>query len=531
MKKITLFIILLFFIFFPKVKIFAFDLDELKKCACEGVLDNNLVRGCLNEAKSGYLKENRYSEFVELLKSLCPNKEANRLLNYNIALARYEQLKYLEESKGWDEYFAMGNNYRNDIAREAGLVIISLPEDSRESLEARLLLYRFHKDQQDSFVEDALLDLMASAQGYAKFGDDPSLLKEVADTLFSYQESFRSKEAYRLYVALLTRLDIKDEELKKLAVQFYQEGNLELAENIYDTYMTRINDSFLQEDILKELKEVARLFSYKDSGHYDLDYAESIFQKIEDIDGIDAFDEDLIYMRGFNLEKNKSFEKTKNIYLMLLKDYPESRYAQEVIFKLGVIFTYALRDPKEGEGYFKLLADKQDLTSYSLSSLYQLGLIKQWEADTAAAKNYYNKLISNSQISEETNLVLAAKKRLKEVEDKEPMEHNLRFFMDASLGKEFSGLGMSKVGLRPNIYMPKLTEDINISSYVYLAASGCFNVEVQYLWSGDLGGAEPGVKDPGFNLSYKNPGTKIVGLVLISPTGITDYAFDFVDVR
>lgn len=357
MKKITLFIILLFFIFSPKVKIFAFDVDvdKLKKCACEEPLDNNLVRDCLNEAKGEYLKDNRYSEFVELLKSLCPNKEVNRLLHYNIALARYEQLKYLEESKGWDEYFAMGNNYRDDIVREAGLVIASLPEDSRESLEARLLLYRFHKDQQDSFVEDALLDLMASAQGYAKSGTEISLLKEVADTLFSYQEGLRSKEAYRLYVALLTRLDIKDEELKKLALQFYQEGNLELAENIYDTYVTRINGSFLQEDLLKELKEAARLFSYKDSGHYDLDYAESIFQKIEDIGGINAFDEDLIYMRGFNLEKNKSFEKTKNIYLILLKKYPKSRYIEEVLFKLGVISAYALRDSKEGKSILSAL--------------------------------------------------------------------------------------------------------------------------------------------------------------------------------
>ena len=249
----------------------------------------------------------------------------------------------------------MGNNYRDDIVREAGLVIASLPEDSRESLEARLLLYRFHKDQQDSFVEDALLDLMASAQGYAKSGTEISLLKEVADTLFSYQEGLRSKEAYRLYVALLTRLDIKDEELKKLALQFYQEGNLELAENIYDTYVTRINGSFLQEDLLKELKEAARLFSYKDSGHYDLDYAESIFQKIEDIGGINAFDEDLIYMRGFNLEKNKSFEKTKNIYLILLKKYPKSRYIEEVLFKLGVISAYALRDSKRGKSILSAL--------------------------------------------------------------------------------------------------------------------------------------------------------------------------------
>lgn len=530
MKKLTLLLIIfLFFIYLQKA--FTLDNEELRNCICQGKYEREAANLCLNKAKDEYFKENKYSQFVDLLKSLCPEGEAVPLLKYNIALSRYEQLKYLEESKSWDEYFAKGNDYRDEIVKESSSAIASLPLASPEFLSTQLILYKFHKGQQDAFAEGALSDLMASADEYSKSGNDLALLKEVADTLLSYDEKSKSKEVYKLYAKALINSDIKDEGLRELASQFYKEGNLELAQNIYDAYMGRINSSVPKEAILKELKSIAEAFSYKDSGVYDLNYAENIFQKIEELGGIDAFDEELIYMRGFNLEKNKSFEKAKDTYSLLLKKYPKSRYAEELIFKSGIILTYVLRNPKEGLEYFKSLADKKETTPYSLGSLYQLGLIKQWEGDLSAAKNYYGKLIDKSKADQEADIVLASQKRLKEIENKGPIEHSLKSFMDAALKKEFSGLDMSKIDLKSDIYNPKPKEDISMNAHVYLAASGCFNIEVQYLWSGDLGGMSPGVKDSGFKASYNNKGVKIIGLVLISPTGITDYAFDLIDVR
>ena len=530
MKKLTLFIFV-FSLFIYSQKALAFDSEELNNCICGGKYEQEAANACLNKTKEEYFKENKYSQLVDLLKSLCPEGEAVPLLSYNIALSRFEQLKYLEESKSWDEYFAKGNDYRDEIVKESAKATVSLPKYSPEFLSTQLLLYKFHKGQQDAFAEGALSDLMASADEYSESGNDLALLKEVADTLLSYDEKSKSKEVYKLYARALIKSDIKDEGLRELASQFYQEGNLELSQNIYNAYMGRINNSASKEDILRELKFIAEAFSYKDSGFYDLNYAENIFQKIEDLGGIDAFNEDLIYMRGFNLEKNKSFEKAKNIYSLLLKKYPKSRYAEELIFKSGIISTYVLRDSKEGLEYFKSLADKKETTPYSLGSLYQLGLIKQWEGDLSAAKNYYSKLIDKSKADKEADVVLASQKRLKEIENKGPIEHNLKSFMDAALKKEFSGLDMSKIDLKSDIYNPKPKDDISMNAHVYLAASGCFNIEVQYLWSGDLGGMSPGVKDSGFKASYNNRGVKIIGLVLISPTGITDYAFDLIDVR
>jgi hypothetical protein len=55
-------------------------------------------------------------------------------------------------------------------------------------------------------------------------------------------------------------------------------------------------------------------------------------------------------------------------------------------------------------------------------------------------------------------------------------------------------------------------------------------VELQYLWSGDLGGANPGVEMSNFQGAYADPGTKVINIVLVSPAGIIDRTFTMVDV-
>ena len=76
--------------------------------------------------------------------------------DYRAALSRYQQLKYLEETKNWDEYFAKGNDYRDEIVTKAEKVSSTAALDDPLRIYSRLLLYSFHKDQQDTFTEDAL---------------------------------------------------------------------------------------------------------------------------------------------------------------------------------------------------------------------------------------------------------------------------------------------------------------------------------------------------------------------------------------
>lgn len=450
--------------------------------------------------------------------------------SYRAALSRYQQLKYLEETKNWDEYFSKGNDYRDEIVSEAGKVSTTAAESDPLRVYSRLLLYSFHKDQQDTFTEEALSNLMSSALDYTKLNKDMAPIKETADKLLSYDEKAKAKELYKIYAKELVGSDIKDEALKEAADGFYKNGNLELAENIYDAYIERISKKISKDKFIPELKSIALAFVYKDSGSKDMPYAESIFKKIESEGGVETFDADLIYLRGFNLEKNKEYHQAKDVYLSLLQRYPESKYADELNYKTGIIFTYILRDLKTGREYFDKLADKKSIIPYSLASLYQLGLLKQWEGDLALAKGYYKKLIEKSE-GNLTDALEMAQERLKEIEESAAMEYNLKTFMDVSLKETSANFDMSKIDLRSNIYYPKSGEEAEIKSSVYLASSGCFNVELQYLWSGSLGNLKPNAKQSEFKAIYKNPGTKMIGLVLVSPSGITDYTFDLIDVR
>jgi len=182
-------------------------------------------------------KENKFSDFVDFLESLKTKKDAlSPFINYYIALSRYYQLKYLEETQNWDEYFAKGNDYRSQLTEAAAKTVASTAVSEPLHLYAGLILWQFHRDQQDTFHESALADLMNSALEYTRDATDKLALKDVADQLQAYGEKAKSRQLYKIYVDKLIASNIKDEELNSVASGFYKQGNLELSEGIYDVY-------------------------------------------------------------------------------------------------------------------------------------------------------------------------------------------------------------------------------------------------------------------------------------------------------
>jgi tetratricopeptide (TPR) repeat protein len=270
------------------------------------------------------------------------------------------------------------------------------------------------------------------------------------------------------------------------------------------------------------------LFRSKDEGQKDLLYAEKIFKRIAELGGKDAFDEELIYLRAFNLEKIKEYGEAKEIYLDLVKRFAQSKYADTANYKLGIIYTYILGELKDGRAYFEKLSQKEPLSPQVISSLYQLGLFSQWEADNQKAKEYYQKLIEKAKggFKESINL---AKERLSEIEENKTLAYNLKAFLDAALKEGHDRFEMTKLDLKSSLYNPKTNQAINISSTAHTGESGCLQVTLQYLWSGDLGIAAPTNEQPAFITQYSDPGTKEINLLVVSPTGIIDRNLDLVD--
>ncbi|MDD2680159.1 MAG: tetratricopeptide repeat protein [Candidatus Omnitrophica bacterium] len=527
--KITAALFLFCFIFYaPAFSQAAKEAKELTQCACAST---SASPGCLKDLKDLYFKANRYADFIALLKGLCPaNQTIQPSLAYYIALSRYSELKYLEESQSWDEYFAKGNDYRQELLDYSQKASQGLLTQDPLALYNKLLAYQFHKDQEDTFAGDALADLMRSVSAYAQSDADIGAIKEVADKLSGYAEKSKANAAYKIYAGKLAASQIQDYRLKSIAADFYKGGNLELAENIYDIYIKRISPALPAEEMAQELEAIARDFVYKDNAPYDTDYAEKIFKKIEEIGGKEVFDEELMYLRGFNLEKAKAYAQAKDIYIDLINRFPRSTHKDELIYKTGLIYTYILRDSKTGRNYFRQLNEKLSLLPYDLASLYQLGLLKQWEGSLSEAKAYYDRLLQKVGDTDPDRLALA-RERVKEITQGEPLAYNIKIGLDTALKSEYARLDMSKLSLKSSYYQPQKNQELDLSCATSLGPAGCLQVELRYLWSGDLGGANPPVTQSAFKTAYKAAGTELIVLVLVSPEGISERTVDLIDVR
>jgi len=500
-------------------------LAALSKQVMEAKADTGLFP-VFEEIKAIYFKDNKYPEFLDFLKSTGRKKKnLQGLVNYYTALARYNQLKYLEDIQDWNEYFSEGDSYRAELEKSLNTAIKDSKAGDALNLSALFLSYRYHKEKQDGLATDSLKAIVASAGEFAKKNSATALLKDIADQLMAGGEKAEARKLYDLYVEKLSTSSMKGPELGNIAQDFYNKGNLELSEAVYDAYIRQSADTLPKEELVALLINIAKNFAYKDNGVSDPAYAERIFQELEKRGGIEAFNEDLMYLRAFNLEKMQDAKAAKEIYTLLLKTYKPSKYTDEAEFKIAVFDTYLLNNPEEGKSYFEGLAKKEKISPQVISAFYQLGLLSQWKENFAGALNYYNQLIAlaKTDYQDEVNL---AQERIKEINDKKPLEYNLRAFLDTALK---SSAQTGKVSLISKPYKAKRNSEVLVDSNVVVPESGCTQVELQYLWSGDLGGTIPASTQSSFSTKYQYPGTKVINVVVVNPSGITDYGLDLVD--
>jgi len=484
----------------------------------------------LEATQAKYLADNRYNEFVDFLNNFKEkNKPAALCRDYYKANARYLQLKYLEEQQSWDDYFANGNTYREELVENAQKVIGQADSANCLKPKSRLLLWQFHRDQQDVFTQQALEDLVNDVKAYAKGGADLDLLKEIADKLLADAEKSKAREIYKLYVEGLLAQKMTQPQLKNAAAGFYKQGNLELAQSIYGLYIEGMVKELPPNEFMPELFEIASLFVYKAAGFYDMAYAEKIYAQIEATGQKDVFSQDTIYLRAFNLEKMYAYVEAQKLYLQLIQAYPETRHFDESVYKVAMIYAYALADLEGARKYFDLLGTKIPVSPHVISAFYQLGLLAQWQGDLVKASSYYDLLLKNAQ-DKYPAMVALAKERIKEIQENKPLTYNLKTFLDLSLKKESALIEMNKAQLQSSAYILEKQQNNTVSSIVNMPQSGCNQVELQYLWSGDLGGANPAVTESSFQGAYSDSGSKEVNIVIISPAGTVDRSFTMVDV-
>jgi hypothetical protein len=131
--------------------------------------------------------------------------------------------------------------------------------------------------------------------------------------------------------------------------------------------------------------------------------------------------------------------------------------------------------------------------------------------------------------------VTLVKARIKEIDGSKPLDYNLQTFLGSALRDENTDIDMTKSNLSASLYAPKKDEETNINCGAYALENGCMQVELQYFWSGDLGNtkipSEQLPSSPAFITTYGDPGTKVINLLIVSPTGIMERGLEMIDVR
>jgi len=519
----------------------------------------------LEELTEIYFSSRQYNEYVDFLKNLAQKKkEFEPATDYYTALTRYYQLKHLEDSQSWDEYFDKGNDYRGSIKDSLERAIGSSAKDAGVyGLGSRLLLWKFYKGRHDADGSAALDELMSYIRRYADTKTaNPEAIKEAGYELLSYDEKIRAKLVYEMYADRLASSGISQDELAKTAFGLYKEGNLGLCESIYNLYVERLLKSLPKEESAPLLLDIGKLFLYGKGKPYDAFYAENILSRAQELGGKYIFDENLTYARALSLEKTKQYGQALLVYGDLVARFPESAHADEAVFKSAFISVYALGELKEGKSLFgKLAADKHN-GAYALEGIYQLGLLSQWENDLESAKKYYSQALAvgaglsrpaNKEFgrdpalgqdrlagkpapamtrAEQSDIAGMAQEGLYEITNSRPMDHNLKMFMDNAIKSGGNPrLDSASLGLSADPYILDKDENVFINSSAAPLESGCVQVNMEYLWSGQFGKTKPSPENSSFDTSYQTAGPKIISLVAVTPMGTAGCDFILIDVE
>lgn len=536
--KILLIIFISSIIYHPSsIAVYAQELDAKKAKRLESLIlanpkDKDNI-SLLSELTEFYLSKHQYTQAIVFLRKLEKIKAplCQLPVSFFIGHCRFNQLRYLEETQNWQEYFDLGNSYRQELFLETEKIVELCP-GSKFALLAQSLNWLQHKNQGDDKAEGALKKLMEIVNNYSKQTDiDIEALREVADRLSSGEEKGLSKSAYALYANRLTQEETSADRLLSVAEGAVKDGNLSLAEVVYDRYIELAKNSLAKDNLSAELIAIARYFVTEGSKEgSDPQYAERIFGLLKEYCGMSYFTEELQYLRAYNLERLKDYKRAAEEYSILVGAFTQSIYVDEAEFKLGVIYTYILGEAKKGLDSWQRIIERNSSLEYSLEGLYHKSLISHYKGNVKEAAEGYAKILEivaekNSEDFED--LSRRVLERQKEIKEAKEIEYNLKTFLGIALQNQSNRNG----SLLAVPSKASKNEEIKYASERLVFDTGCFSPEFTFLWSGDLGAVKPIPIEAEFVTTYKTKGTKVVNLVILTPAGSQDAAVEMMDIN
>ncbi|GEM_PF-896985 len=485
-----------------------------------------------------YVGGGKFDELIAYLDSLL-KKGFERLpdVYFYRAYARQAQLDSWKKTKNWEGVYDQGAQLKT--AMEKDLAKAEKFVSNRQDMALRIAYLRWLIASQDDPEAAAGLfnDVVNKAQGALAQPETMVLVKEMADSLASYEDKNLSRRLYEVYAAALKSSHPEPEELRKAGLAFVGQKNIYLAKTLFEGYLEQFAGN--PEVLAKETVLVADKFAAH--GHEEaLDpvYAEDLYKKAFDLAGQKAFAAPSQYTRAFNLERIKDFEGALREYGKVLSDYPDFPDQAGVEFRIGVLSAYAAKDIKGAKASFEHIKTAYPGDRLALSALYQSGLLSQWEGQLDAAKVYYEELItaatSQGADMEKDELVLLCRERLQEIEEKKPMKYALRLFFEGIFGRAADGKTQDmslNVDLTGRPAKAPVDDDIVFSVTTSNPVTGCMTPVYAYEWSGETGAVANIPNSATLTTSYDTQGIKVAHVAVVGNNGLEGAGFEMVQIE
>jgi len=422
--------------------------------------DNKVFQDCQE-----YIKAGDFSSCQDMITSSdMPVYQKNYLQAYVL----FSELKFWQDNKNWPEFFKNKTIYKDKIMFLLEPIHNASNEYKLKSSFLKWKLLVLLEDKDKDKAQDELTSFIDQTLDVDK--EFLNVLKEI----ISFADTLGDKNFKRLvsksYLESIAK--IKDKNLlMSEAENFLKTNDFDNTQVLFNKIISLTDN---QEEKKKMIERLIKYFScdgFKDS--CEPYYAEDWFAMYEFLFSQDL-GEDLVYLRGFNLEMGLEFQKAADIYVKFIDGFSQSKLLNEVKFRLAYLYFYHLSQEDKAFDLFSELFETDD------------GFLR--------------------------NQVLKQKELISK-KDFEALDYNSRLFFEGLFSDNEALFNKMRVNAIP----ARLFVDIpgQIQAVLANLGTGCLVPDVLFLWSGDIAQMNITTNTSSLKSAFKDEGFKIINLVAL----------------
>lgn len=280
---------------------------------------------------------NQLAKYLEEYRSSYKDSEYKGLIDYYIALARWNKLEYLAENRLWELYYA---EKTRELDKILGTLMLAEEEAGNNELYLKILHLEWviHNDLVDGKENSALVRLEEAIKRYSETTKNIEPLLTYSQLFQNQGEVQVSEKLLRAYVANMGKIGSPDKAastLKEKAGIALAGGDFGQARILYDAYLNIIIRNSSEEDASFAMLELADLYRRRSLFDDSIEVCERLLKEFPSSELAD----DASYAVGVVLKEKKLYSKAIKAFRDFIIKFPDSDLSKSAIKETLSIFT------------------------------------------------------------------------------------------------------------------------------------------------------------------------------------------------